>query len=444
MPENKEIENLLNNYKTMSDEQLIQLIIAIIKSEKKSLGINYPIIYGHGFDSKGDCEGDCTVNYNEKEKRDEITITLDYENIINNFLVNKNKENVASDNGLEALYTLIATLCHEMRHAYQISQMLKKNTTDYDALLWLKEKFVLTSISQDIYNNNHDNWSQENDAHSYMYDRALQYLNSYFSFNNISQLQRTSLMKMISSRKSMKVKPSNSLVIDVEGKKVSLEEFLNSQLEHIIPALPDVSLETILRYEYNSDRTKKTFKQLLDDKKRLISSLDKDDPNYVLEVQKIEKLYDSIINSDKRLALQQSQQAKTPQELYDEVLKKRAEFASSIESLMAIKDKYSEVEYNQRLMRLMQGRDAAQKQMDKYFKFVHTKSNFGLQNPTQDEDTIIHQKSSSKVERGHFDISPTLQEEVLRRNKELFENGFDLFDVEEPSVEEQVERKNIR
>ncbi len=373
---NEELRELFANYKNLTEDQITKLIVSIIKMEKESLKIPYPIVYKPGFSGKL-CGGSCQVVYNNEIKKHEIAIEIDYPNIIHKFVKNKNVENSICDTGLETLYKLIATICHEMRHAYQKTQMAKKETTSYDSLLWLKEAYVLDHISEDIYVKNHSFWSQENDSYKYMYDRATEYITRYFPVESLTPQQKKSLDNYILAQKRWTI--HDDLYIEVGGHKVKLEEYLNGKMNNYIKSLPvPARTDTLLKYEYNPDGSKKTYDELMVDKKKLIDNLDPNDPNYTESLQSIEIFYQNIVNNDKNLLFQQKvamQRLKTPQELYDEAFKKRSDSGDAIEKLMATKSEYSDSEYRKRLTKLIEERDSAQKQMDKYFAYVYKENN---------------------------------------------------------------------
>ena len=412
------------------------MIISIIKIEKDSLGINYPIIYSPSFE-QNNCGGACSIDYNPNTKRDEITIRINYPTVINNFISNQNNQSKNSDRGLETLFELTATICHEMRHAYQKTQMLKHNSFDYNAMLWLKESIVLSEISPEIYNKNHNNWLEENDSYKYMYDRAVKYINNYFPTQDMTAQQKESLNHLIISKKKYTI--MEPLLIDIDGQKMKVEEYINIQMRKCIVGLSNNAISsTLLRYEYNSDGTKKTYIQLMSDKEKLIDSLDKNEPNYKALLNSIEQFYNDIIANDKNLQEQslQNQHQKTPEELYDEAFKKRAEYAQTIEQLMAIKSNYSEEEYNQRLSKLMQGRDSAQKQMDKYFETVHRKNNFEMPSI---EDVAETQSSESTVQS--FDEKEKTHSQDLRETvMEFQKRGFEIPKIDD-IFEEQFDTK---
>ena len=103
--------------------------------------------------------------------------------------------------------------------------------------------------------------------------------------------------------------------------------------------------------------------------------------------------------------------SQTPQQLYEEAWYNRKKYADAIEELMMNREKYSEVEYKQRLTKLMQNRDAAQQVMSKYFNQVSQKSfthaqqeNLQSQSTQQSFDTKTYEEKMRK-DYGYEDMT---------------------------------------
>jgi len=138
-------------------------------------------------------------------------------------------------------------------------------------------------------------------------------------------------------------------------------------MSQIISTLPEETItSTILRYEYKKDGTKKRYTELMHDKKNMIDRINKNSPNYQQQVQIIKCIYASIIKHDINLQHQQ---------LYEEARLDYRKYSTAIEELMQNKSNYSETEYNQRLTKLMQNRDKAQRKLSQYF-YTQTQSDF--------------------------------------------------------------------
>ena len=368
MKTNNNLNVLFANYKNLTDEQVTNLIISILKEEKDILGITYPLLYVPVF-KEYECGGNCSINYNEETKRDEITIEINYTSIINNFITNKNNQNKLCDRGLETLYQLITTLCHEMRHAYQKTSMLKKNTFDYNGLMWLKESIVISSISKETYNNNHNNWLQEQDAYKYMFDRGIYYIEKYFPKETLTQEQIESFNNFILAQKKYKI--VDSLYIDFEGKQIEIKDFINERMEKEIKNLSEEAItSTLLRHEYNTNKIKKTTEEMEQDRDNILENLKETDIDFSDKYNNIKNFYDLIILDNQSLLTVESNELDEKQ-LYEQAFLKRKKAAEEIEKLMLSKQNYSEVEYNQRLKKLVEARDAAQKEMTKYFNYYY-------------------------------------------------------------------------
>lgn len=423
------LKQLFSNYKNLSEANLQKLIVSVIKKEKEKLGIKHPIIFTQDFERQSG--GDCSIEYNEELKRDEIHISLNYQNLIYRYLNNRNSVNLNRDQSLETLYDIVEVVCHEMRHAYQLSKMLNKDITHDKALTWLKERIVLSQLDDHTYSINHSNWSQENDSYNYQYEAALNYIKQYCDLSQILQQQYDSLINLSDSKRKKNMRDSENLIIDVNGQSIKLEDFLNEQMETIIQTLPEQSItSTILSYEYNADKTKKSYHQLMEDKQKRIESIDHNSQNYHQQVQRIEHIYTTIVKNDRNLQ-QQSTVQNLPQ-TYVESKRKYGEYSSAIEELMKNKNNYSEIEYQQRLNRLMLNRDAVQKQMDRNLQAVASqKSDFVVNHKISTSTlTTPSEDLASKVERVHISKQTPLtsveetKEELVAKKQEILRQGW--------------------
>ena len=318
MQKNKELQELFSNYRNLSEEQLMQLLGLIVKQEKEKMKLSFPVRLEINYDDVGkNCAGgDSSLVYNDDEKRYEYAIRLNGQEWYKQYLANRGKVyqngNMTFDASLDSLYNLIARLCHEMRHAYQNEvTSVKTDITDMNALTWLKEALVITD--NEFYRKNYGNMSREIDAFNYQYQEALKYIKTYTSIELDNPEFFATLQKTLEINQQTNVKPLDELTFDVDGEQIKNTDYFN---EHMAKAFQEYGITSemlktsILRYEYNPDRTKKTFEQLMQDKQVMIDGLDKTLSNYERQIEKIERIYDSIIQNDSELQLQ-AQQGKT-------------------------------------------------------------------------------------------------------------------------------------
>lgn len=315
MIKKKELQELFDNYRNLSEEQLMQLLGLIIKEEKDKMRLSFPvrleINYG---DVNEECAGgDFGLKYNDDEKRYEYTIRLNGQDWYNRYLANRNKtlhyKNVEFDSSMDALYQLISQLCHEMRHAYQTEvSSVRRDITNENALTWLKERLTVTD--DEFYRKNYSNMSREVDAFNYQFTEALEFIKTYTSIE-IDNPQFFAMLQNTQKRWIKEnVKPMDELTFDVNGEQIKNTDYFNQHMEE---AFKEQGITTgmlknsILRYEYNPDGTKKSLKQLMQDKQHIIDSLDKSLSNYQRQVERIEKIYDSIIQNDSDLQHQSQQ-----------------------------------------------------------------------------------------------------------------------------------------
>ena len=318
MQKNKELQELFNNYRNLSEEQLIQLLSLVIKQEKGKMRLSFPVRLeiNHDGVAKNNAGGDSSLHYNEKQKSYEYLIRLNGNEWYKQYLLNRNKVykngDMTFESSLDSLYNLIARVCHEMRHAYQNEvTSVKRDITDMNALTWLKEALVVTN--NEFYRSNYKNMSREVDAYNYQYKEAIEFIKTYTTIEMDNPKFFSTLQQTLERNQQENVKSLDELTFDIDGKKVKNTDYFN---QHMSEALKEQSItsdilkESILRYEYNPDGTKKTLEQLMQDKQAMIDSLDKSLSNYERQVERIERIYDSIILNDSELQLQ-AQQSKT-------------------------------------------------------------------------------------------------------------------------------------
>jgi len=182
-----------------------------------------------------------------------------------------------------------------------------------------------------------------------------------------------------------------------------------------------------------------------------------------------EEMYKKVMGV---LKSKQESLTQTPQQLYEQAWHDRKKYADAMEELMVNRGQYSEVEYNQRLTKLMQSRDAAQKTMDKYFHQVSKKSfpqakqqpnqqtsnpmsyddamyeKYGYEDMT-DEERIEFDEKLEKAKKPKVESSSTKEElisekqEILRHGwkkklEEMKQNGFEVPDLDEILRQQQL------
>lgn len=315
MIKKKEIQELFDNYRNLSEEQLIQLLGLIIKEEKEKMKLSLPVRLeiNYGDVNEKCAGGDFGLKYNNNVKRYEYTVRLNGQDWYNRYLANRNKtlhyKDVEFDSSMDSLYQLISQLCHEMRHAYQTEiSSIRKDITNVNALTWLKE--TLTVTDEEFYRKNYDNMSKEIDAFNYQFTEALEFIKTYTSIEKdnpqfFAMLQRTEERWVKDN-----VKPMDQLTFDVDGEQIKNTDYFNQHMEEAFKTqgiTSEMLKNFIFRYEYNPDGTKKSLEQLMQDKQVMIDGLDKSLSDYQQQVGRIENIYDSIIKNDSNLQ-QQSQQ----------------------------------------------------------------------------------------------------------------------------------------
>lgn len=314
MQKNSELQTLFNNYKNLSEEQLDRLIALVVKQEKEKLGLSLPVELKIDYDelSKNSAGGDSTLDYDEKTRQYHYTIRINGNEWYKQYLANRNQTrqngNMIFESSLDSLYNLVARVCHEMRHAYQNEQThIRSDLLNPEALVWLKQELVVPDENFYRESHNYSNMPREVDAFNYQYQEALDYIRSYTTTERDNPEFFATLQSTLDRNQKENVKPVEKLSFIVNGKEIKATEFFNQNMSVAMKEqgiTPKIIENSILRYEYNSDYSKKTFEQLMADKQKMIEGLDSKSPNYIHLVKKIEKIYDSIISNDVELQKQ--------------------------------------------------------------------------------------------------------------------------------------------
>lgn len=318
MQKNKELQELFNNYRNLSEEQLIQLLGLVIKQEKDKMRLSFPVRLEINYEEVNErcAGGDFSLEYNEEEKTREYVIRLNGRDWYAQYLANRNKtihyKTMDFDSSMDSLYHLIAQVCHEMRHAYQTEVgSVRKDITNDNALTWLKEYLSITD--EEFYRKNYSNMSREVDAFDYQFKEALEFIKTYTTIEIDNPKFFEDLKHQQERWNKENVKPIMDLTFDVDGKQMKITDYFHQHMTETFEKqgiTSNIINNSILRYEFNSDGTKKTLEQLMQDKQAMIDSLDKSLSNYERQVERIERIYDSIILNDSELQLQ-AQQSKT-------------------------------------------------------------------------------------------------------------------------------------
>lgn len=302
---NKELEEILQNYRTLFRKQIERIIVLIMEEEKEYLALNLPIDLNlqENLDITKRGEGkETAIEFSQDRNRYEHKVRANVSQEIEEYLKSRpknlffNKKDQNADNCVNELFHIISIITHEMRHAYQNElTKIRKDLVNVDALLWLKEQLAVT---QDLISQNEKLMFREQDACKYMYRRALEYIEKYTNIKSSNTEVYNNIVSQVEEQERI-ISPIEEIMwITPEGEKRAVD-YLNKIFAERANTIPEeIFKDSILRYEYNMDRTKKNLKQLLQDKKIMIDNLNKMDPNYANQIMQINNLYETIITRD--------------------------------------------------------------------------------------------------------------------------------------------------
>lgn len=315
MQKNSELQQLFSNYKNLSEDKLDKLIALVVKQEKEKLGLTLPVELRIDYDDLGKkfAGGDSTLDFDEKTNQYHYTIRINGNEWYKRYLSNRNQThqngNMTFESSLDSLYNLVARVCHEMRHAYQNEQThVRSDLSNPEALVWLKQELVLPDEKFYRESHNYSNMPREVDAFNYQYQEALEYIRTYTTIEKDNPAFFATLQSTLNRNQKENVKPLEDLIFRVNGNEIKVTDFFNQNMYKSMKEqgiTPEIIENSILRYEYNSDYSKKTLEQLTADKQKMIEKLDSNSPNYIHLVEKIETIYNSMISNDVELQKQQ-------------------------------------------------------------------------------------------------------------------------------------------
>lgn len=298
-----------DNYDKLTRSDLRTFVQLIGSMVAKRLNINTKITYY--FDKLEKYGGGCSACYNhDKNGRyilplstDEMLITLDT-NLEVRYIKSKDDSIKFSNETeiperLNVLLLLTQVASHEIRHAYQYEQLMNNNIDNPESLLWLKEVLVRDYLYQSnndkFYTDNYYNVFTEQDAYIYGRNFFIEMLNRYLKFDSDTKKLYVEFEEQKGNfpyrEKNMfaQFKDLNDETLFKIGTSYIIELF-----NEIVKTLsPEFIKNSMLKYEYNLDGTKKTYMELMKDKEE-----------HKKNGEDLDYLYDFIIKCDYNLQIQ--------------------------------------------------------------------------------------------------------------------------------------------
>ena len=302
---NNELMEILRNYTTLFRKQIERVIVLIMEEEKEYLGLKLPVDLDLDLQENlnismipNNDNKKTAIEYNQIRNRNEHKIRANVSQAIEEYMKNRprnlffNKKDGESYICINELFKIIAIVTREMRHAYQNElTMVRKDIVNVDALLWIKEDLALT---QSIINQNKNLLFREQDAYKYMYRKALEYIDKYTGIKNANHEAYVNIETQVQEEEK-RIIPVDEIMWNTPEGEYRAVDYLNKLFAEKSATIPEEMFkDSILRYEYNLDRTPKDFTQLMQDKKEMLSSLNKSDINYDNQINLINNIYEAI------------------------------------------------------------------------------------------------------------------------------------------------------
>ena len=302
----KDISWYYKNCDSLTLSDIRNFIILLCNEEIKKLNIKTKIDIVFSDDIK-DYGGSLTNHFTKDSSGNLVlpletigyTLEINNSQIIDSYLNCKNQvleifPSVKISKSLNVL-SAIASLCaHEVRHAFQNEQIKNNNIDSVETILWLKLELIRNKFNT-IYEDNYEDFFTEQDAYNYQRELPFSLLEKYSELDNDTLEKYKGYLK---ERKIVFCKSKNFKIyfkcLDEPSRKRIGIAYINELFNQIIKDLPrEYISKSLLKYEYNSDGTKKTFSELMKDK-----------TEYIRNGQNSDDLYDFIVDCDYNLKVQ--------------------------------------------------------------------------------------------------------------------------------------------
>lgn len=294
------------NSNNLTPEQIKEFILKIIDIEISRLNISTPIETLFLYNNNLDYAGALTPNYEIDSSKHFVlplrtkkyTLEINMPLIEENFRIVQNNnisvDGVLIPTSLNFLSWIVQLCSHEVRHAYQNENVKNNNANEVESILWLKQDLV-RNYFKDIYDLNYDNYITEQDSNNYQPKLSFELLDKYskLSGNVLKQYKEYLKDREIVKFCDKKLDVLYSQVDDQKTKRFATA-YIIELFDEIVKELPkDFISNSLLKFEYNSDGSKKNYIDLLIDKE-----------NYAKQGINYDKLYDFIIKCDYNLQVQ--------------------------------------------------------------------------------------------------------------------------------------------
>ena len=302
----KDISWYYKNCDSLTLSDIRNFIILLCNEEIKKLNIKTKIDIVFRDDIK-DYGGSLTNHFTKDSSGNLVlpletigyTLEINNSQLIDSYLNCKNQvleifPGVKISKSLNVL-SAIASLCaHEVRHAFQNEQIKNNNIDSVETILWLKLELIRNKFNT-IYEDNYEDFFTEQDAYNYQRELPFSLLEKYSELDNDTLEKYKGYLK---ERKIVFCKSKNFKIyfkcLDEPSRKRIGIAYINELFNQIIKDLPrEYISKSLLKYEYNSDGTKKTFSELMKDK-----------TEYIRNGQNSDDLYDFIVDCDYNLKVQ--------------------------------------------------------------------------------------------------------------------------------------------
>ena len=436
----KPISFYYNNSNNLTLKEIKDFIKKIIDIEIKRLNIETPIEILFLYKSNLDYVGALVPNYLESSnnrfvfplKTNKYTLEINQKDLEYFYEISKDKKNNVGDilipQTLNFLSMVVSLCSHEVRHAYQSEQIKNNKLDEIETILWLKQ-LIVRNFFEDIYDLNYDNYFTEQDSNAYQHQLSFEMLDKYSMLSNIN------LEKYKKYLKDKQIVPCIDKKIDVLYKEIDNKKvkrvataYVIELFNKIVKQLPKEYISnSLLKYEYNNDGTKKTYIELMKEKEY-----------YKQNGQNYDELYDFIINCDYNLQVQKY--SLKLQEIQNSSINGSEKELSREDCIRKLKRAYAIQEFNYKDMHVL-----IQKRINSITKELRDLSIKNVQKQISDLD-MINKKRNLLTELSNYrnlEIQIMINIKDYRLQKEEFLEQEKIYNSKKKLIEDYKNKKGI-
>lgn len=302
------------NNENLTEDDIILFLKAVCRNEWKRLNLNPISLHIMEIENKtgkvGFYAGQMKHRYNLRKRKWEHSIIINQE-LIRTYIKNRTIYN---------LINILNTLLHEIRHYYQHTLIMKPfDLSEPEAIIWYKE-YHMVDMFKKYDSENYWNLFIERDARMSANKRVKAYLKEFYLeqytkyqsvFDSYLKMRKKHYFEISHKNPQKRYQKKNQAIPQITHyfshyiQNKTKQELMELYANYRPGEEPYIS--PLFAFEYHVDGTKKTYVELMYERDLLIKRMmDKYSDNKEIaerEIDKINKYYQFIVQTDKNLEL---------------------------------------------------------------------------------------------------------------------------------------------